>query len=72
MRADEIGSVRVGLVQLGDAQVAYTYSDLIRTTSGVVTESIRENSRATWTTEHSLAELNALGKGHGDAIYSGD
>ena len=64
--------IRVGLVQLSDAQVAHTYSNLIRTGSGVVAESIQENSRAAWTTEHSLAELNALGKGLGDAIYSGD
>ena len=62
--------IQVGLVQLGDAQVAHTYSDLIRTGSGVVTESIRENSRAAWTTQHSLAELDALGKRLGDAIYS--
>ena len=60
------------MIQLGDAQVAHTYSDLIRTGSGVVAESIWDNSRAAWMTEHSLAELNALGKGLGDAIYSGD
>ena len=64
--------LRVGLIQLGDAQVAHTYSDLIRTGGGVVADSIRDNSRATWTTEHNLAELDALGQGLGDTIYFGD
>ena len=69
MRVDLI---RVGLVQLGDAQVVHTYSDLIQVGRGVVAKSIREDSRAAWTSQHSLAELNALGKGLGDAVYSRD
>ena len=64
--------IRVGLVQLGDVQVTHMYSDLIRVDCGVVAEPTREDSRATWATQHSFTELNALGKGLGDAIYSGD
>ena len=69
IRSDRL---RVGLIQLGDAQVAHTYSDLIRVDRGVVAEPVREDSRATWAAQHSLTELNALGKGLGDAIYSTD
>ena len=64
--------ILAGLIQLGDMQVAHTYSDLIRVGRGVVVESIRKSNRAAWTTQHSLAELNALGEGLGDTIYSGD
>ena len=62
----------VRLIQLGDVQVAHAYSDLIRVDRRVVVEPIWHDSRVAWTTQHALAELNALGKGFGNAIYSGD
>ena len=64
--------LRVGLIQLGDAQVAHAYSDLIRVDRRVVAEPIWHDSRVAWMTHHALAELNALGKGFGNMIYSGD
>jgi predicted Kef-type K+ transport protein len=63
--------LRVGLIQLGDAQVAHAYSDLIRVDRRVVAEPIWHNSRVAWTTQHALAELNALGKGFGDTDLAG-
>ena len=53
-----------------DAQVAHSYSDLIRVHRRVVAEPVWYDGQVSWMTQHALAKLYALSNGSGNAIYS--
>ena len=64
--------IRVGLDQVGDAQIPLLYPDLVRVRRRVVAVAVGHRRRVVWAPQNGLAKLNALGDEYSDTIYPGD